>query len=231
MANQDKLEEIIAEVIAPAATTIDQTGAFPRAAVDALANAGLLALTVPRDHGGGGQELAAAADLVRRLGRVCGSTAMVVMMHYTAVAALAAGAGTTRCAEVAAGRHLTTLAFSEVGSRSHFWAPLGTAARRRRQVRAGRRKSWVTSAGEADSYVWSSRPLAAERADDAVARAGATRRACRSRGDFDGLGLRGNGSRPMTADGVRSRDGACSARTAAVSTLRHVGGAAHVPAC
>ncbi len=203
MANQDKLEEIIAEVIAPAATTIDQTGAFPRAAVDALANAGLLALTVPRDHGGGGQELAAAADLVRRLGRVCGSTAMVVMMHYSAVAALAAGGRHDALAEVAAGRHLSTLAFSEVGSRSHLWAPLSTAVPDGDTVVLDARKSWVTSAGEVDSYVWSSRPMTDGAGPMSLWYVRRDTPGLSVVGDFDGLGLRGNGSRPMVAKQAR----------------------------
>jgi hypothetical protein len=59
---------------------------------------------------------------------------------------------------LAAGKHLTTLAFSELGSRSHFWAPLGTATADGANVKLSARKSWVTSARTADSYVWSSKP-------------------------------------------------------------------------
>ncbi|GAB3938367.1 hypothetical protein GCM10027614_18300 [Micromonospora vulcania] len=52
------------------------------------------------------------------------------------------------------------MAFSEFGSRSHFWSPTGTAAATDDgSVRLDARKSWVTSAGEANSYVWSSLPL------------------------------------------------------------------------
>jgi alkylation response protein AidB-like acyl-CoA dehydrogenase len=36
-------------VIAPAADEIDRTGSFPRRQIEALAEAGLLALTVPED--------------------------------------------------------------------------------------------------------------------------------------------------------------------------------------
>lgn len=41
------LERVIAEVVAPGAGQVDATGAFPREQIDALAEAGLLALTVP----------------------------------------------------------------------------------------------------------------------------------------------------------------------------------------
>ena len=133
---------------------------------------------------------------------MCGSTAMVVTMHYSAVAALVAGGMKESLAQVAGGSQLATLALSETGSRSHFWAPLGTAtAGDDGDVRLDAAKSWVTSAGEAASYVWSSRPLAAggpmtlwlvPREADGLSVAGT----------FDGLGLRGNASAPMTASGV-----------------------------
>ncbi|MFN2479566.1 MAG: hypothetical protein ABR615_10415 [Pseudonocardiaceae bacterium] len=64
---------------------------------------------------------------------------------------------------IARGDHLSSLAFSEVGSRSHFWAPIGTAkAGDGDTVALDARKSWVTAAGQADSYAWSSRPLASD---------------------------------------------------------------------
>ena len=52
---------------------------------------------------------------------------MIVTMHYSATAALMAGGIKDTLTAIAAGRHLSTLAFSESGSRSHFWAPLSTA--------------------------------------------------------------------------------------------------------
>ena len=133
------LTRVIADIIEPGAAETDATGSFPRKQVDALANAGILGLTVPAGLGGGGAGLREAATVVRELGAVCGSTAMIVTMHYAATAALAATAAAAESAgiqadiaaialaDIAAGRHLSTLAFSESGSRSHFWAPLGTA--------------------------------------------------------------------------------------------------------
>ena len=203
---RDALLRVIDEVVAPAAAEVDAGGTFPRKQVSALGAAGLLALTVPDDLGGGGAGLREAADVVRELGSVCGSTAMIVTMHYAAVAALTAAGDKETLTAIAAGEHLSTLAFSEKGSRSHFWAPLSSAVPLGdgQAVRLDASKSWVTSAGLADSYVWSSRPLGG----DAVAGpmtlwlvpAGAAGLAVA--GTFDGLGLRGNSSAPMTADGV-----------------------------
>ena len=201
MSYEDALTRIIDEVIAPGAAEVDAVGVFPRRQIEALAGAGLLGLTVPAEFSGGGQGLRAAAYVVRELGAVCGSTAMVATMHYAATAALVAGGMKDALTEIVAGEHLSTLAFSEFGSRSHFWAPLGTATAADADVRLDARKSWVTSAGEADSYVWSSRPLQADGPMTLWLVPGGSE-GLNVAGSFDGLGLRGNGSAPMTADGL-----------------------------
>ena len=157
----DVLEEIVTTVVEPAAADVDATGTFPRAAVTALGERGLLGLLSATEVGGAGGSQGDAAAVVRRLAASCGSTAMVVCMHYAAASVIEQhGADDVRRA-VATGRHLSTLAFSETGSRSQFWAPLGTAVPDGGAVVLDASKSWVTSAGEADSYVWTSRPAAA----------------------------------------------------------------------
>ena len=197
----DDLEKIAVEVIRPAAAEIDQTGVFPRAAMDALSKGGLLGLISAQEVGGRGQGLRAAALTIERVAQECASTAMVLCMHYAGTAVIEAHGPLEVRKAIAAGDHITTLAFSERGSRSHFWAPVSSATGHNGTVNLDAAKSWVTSAGEADSYVWSSRPLGAEGAStlwlvpaDAVGLSIA--------GPFDGLGLRGNASSPITAKKV-----------------------------
>jgi alkylation response protein AidB-like acyl-CoA dehydrogenase len=198
---RDALTRVIDDAVAPNADAIDRSGDYPRANLNALGEAGILGLVSSTEVGGGGEGLAAAADVVERLAQHCGSTAMVVMMHYAATAVLESHGPDSVRAAIASGSHITTLAFSETGSRSHFWAPLGTAHHAGDEVRLDARKSWVTSAGEADSYVWSSRPLDAEGPMTLwLVDARATGLGVPAR--FDGLGLRGNASSPVTADGV-----------------------------
>lgn len=195
------LEPIAVDVIRPAAVEIDQTGTFPRGALKALGKAGLLSLISAPEVGGMGQGLRAAALVIERVAQECASSAMVLCMHYAGTAVIEAHGPETIRREIAAGRHITTLAFSERGSRSHFWAPVSSAASHNGTVNLEAAKSWVTSAGEADSYVWSSRPLGAEGASTLwlvpANAAGLT-----ISGAFDGLGLRGNASSPIIAKNV-----------------------------
>jgi isovaleryl-CoA dehydrogenase len=198
----DALERVIAEVVAPAAAEVDRTGTFPRRQISALQEAGILGLTVPTADGGEGGGIAEAAGVVRELGAACSSTAMIMMMHYSATAALIAAGCHDVLTDIAAGRHLSTLAFSEFGSRSHFWAPVSTAQQRDGEVVLDARKSWVTSAGEADSYVWSSKPLTAD-GPMTLWYVPAHLPGLHVPAPFDGLGLRGNASAPVTATQVR----------------------------
>jgi alkylation response protein AidB-like acyl-CoA dehydrogenase len=197
----DVLEEITTTTVEPAAAAVDADATFPRAAVTELGRRGLLGLLSAPEVGGAGGTLGDAAQVVRRLAQACGSTAMVVCMHYCATAVIEQFGPEDVRRAIAAGEHLSTVAFSETGSRSEFWAPLSTARRAGEDVVLDASKSWVTSAGEADSYVWSSRPVAAATGatlwlvprEAAGLKLGAA---------FDGLGLRGNASSPIVATDV-----------------------------
>ncbi len=196
------LESVVNEVIAPNAIDVDVTGKFPRAALDALGKAGLLGLVSATEVGGLGMGHRAATLVVQRIARECASTAMIVAMHYAGAAVIEAANGPREVREaIAAGRHLTTLAFSEAGSRSNFWAPVSTAAGSNGAVTLNAKKSWATSANQADSYVWSSRPLGNSGASTIwLVPGNAT--GLQIPAPFNGLGLRGNNSSPVTATNV-----------------------------
>ena len=101
-------------------------------------------------------------------------------------------------AEIAAGRHLSTLAFSEAGSRSHFWAPVSRARKNGRGVHLTAKKSWVTSAGYAQSYVVSAlAPEGTSATDSTLYLVPAGAPGLSVAGPWDGMGLRANASAPM----------------------------------
>jgi isovaleryl-CoA dehydrogenase len=200
----DALERVINDVVAPAATVTDQQGVFPEAAIKALGEAGILGLVSSPDVGGGGGGLRDAAEVILRLAANCGSTAMVTLMHYAATITIENYGPKEIRQAIGEGRHLTTLAFSETGSRSHFWAPVSTATPLGGTVVLDAQKSWVTSGAQADSYVWSSRPVDPATGPMTLWLVPSTLEGLNKHaGGFDGVGLRGNGSIPVTADGVR----------------------------
>lgn len=200
------LRNVVEGVVRPSASDVDSNGTFPRANIDALGQAGALGILSATQVGGSNLGLRAAAGVIEQLAGACGSTAMVVLMHYAAVPLIEAHGPREVREAIAAGRNLGTLAFSEVGSRSHFWAPLSTATRVNGHIRLDAEKSWVTSAGQADSYVWSSRPLG--EGPMTLWLVSARARGLKQSGGFDGLGLRGNGSTPMAAEGVEVSEAA-----------------------
>jgi len=197
-----RLNGVVAEVIAPSAGEVDKHAQFPRSNLDALAKAGLLGLISTKEVGGLGEDTRAAALVVEKIAEACGSTAMVVCMHYCATAVLEKFGPTEVRKAIAAGRHVSTLAFSEAGSRSHFWAPVGTATAAGGGIVLDGMKSWITSAGEADSYVWSSKPVSAEGAST-IWLVSAKAAGVSTVAPFDGLGMRGNASSPVKGAGVQ----------------------------
>jgi len=138
-------------------------------------------------------------DVVGGLAGVCGSTAMIYLMHVSAVMPVAAAppAGLPDLlADLASGRALGSLAFSESGSRSHFWAPVSQAETGDHGVRLNARKSWVTSAGHADVYVASTQTPQADTVD--LYAIPADTAGVEITGGWAGMGFRGNASNPMT---------------------------------
>jgi len=203
---------IRAEVLNAHAADVDANAQFPEKSISALAREGFLGLCVAKEFGGAGQGPRVFAAVVEELAQGCSSTAMVYVMHVAAAQAIAASSTFQRKDEVlrqiAAGKHLTTLAFSERGSRSQFWAPVSTLTQSSGGFTASAQKSWVTSARHADSYVASSqKPAAASPLESALYLIDRTNRGVRVEGNFDGLGLRGNDSAAVIFDGALVSEG------------------------
>jgi alkylation response protein AidB-like acyl-CoA dehydrogenase len=198
----EKQIESVAATAASNAARVD-SGQFPTETVRALGDTGLLGLVSATEVGGKGQSIPGAAVVVERLARECGSTAMVVCMHYCATAVIEAHGPVEVRQAIAAGRHLTTLALSEVGSRSQFWVPVSTATPDGKDIKLTARKSFSTAAGHADSYVWSSKPTAGSELSTLWLVPRGTPGVHVPEAGFDGLGLRGNDSSPIIAEDAR----------------------------
>lgn len=187
---------------APAAPEVDAHGRFPAEALSALAREGFLGLCLPAEAGGCGQGPAVFASVVEELAQACASAAMVYVMHVSAAQAIAAsrtlGGRDEILREIAGGNHLTTLAFSERGSRSQFWLPVSRLEENGRGYVTSGTKTWVTAAGHAQSYVSSARaPQARTPLESVLYFLRRETPGVRVVSRFDGLGLRGNDSAPV----------------------------------
>ncbi|MBM4111979.1 MAG: acyl-CoA dehydrogenase [Phycisphaerae bacterium] len=65
------------------AIDIDQKQEIPRSVIEKLFSLGVLGMTIPREHGGGGFGITSYNRVLERIGRFCGSTAVLVSAHQS----------------------------------------------------------------------------------------------------------------------------------------------------
>jgi alkylation response protein AidB-like acyl-CoA dehydrogenase len=199
----ERARKVADEEIAPHAADVDAKGRFPREGIDALGRAGFLGLNIPKEKGGMGQGLRVASAVLDEIAQRDASLAMVYKMHLCGCACYVGfpQTGEEYFPKIVAGKHLSTLAWSEQGSRSHFWAPASQATEKDGKVVLNAQKSWVTSAGEADGYVVSTRTAGGTGPTDTmlylVLKGDSDVRVA---GAWNGLGMRGNASNPMVLE-------------------------------
>jgi alkylation response protein AidB-like acyl-CoA dehydrogenase len=187
------------EIAAQHAAAVDRDGRFPREAIDAFADAGLFGLTIPETQGGLGDGPLEFLAATRRIAAVDPSAAMIYLMHTCAAQVSIAGGAPDAVVSGMARAELSTLAFSERGSRSHFWAPVSQIESANGDARLAASKSFVTSAGHANTYVASTRPSGTgSPTESTLYLVPASASGIEMTGPWVGLGLRGNASSPMT---------------------------------
>jgi alkylation response protein AidB-like acyl-CoA dehydrogenase len=205
-------EKLSNELLRANADAIDRARRFPRENLQGLGKAGVLGLLIPAAYGGAGGGLAEMSQALETQAQNCASTAMVTLMHYCATAAIAARGSEELKGKLlpgcARGENISTLAFSEAGSGGHFYMPVSEVRESGGRKTLSATKSFVTSAGEADIYVVSARKAGAATPTETnlyVIAKGAP--GFTTQGRFEGLGLAGNASAPMTLADVAIDDG------------------------
>ena len=206
---RDMAREITEDVIAPAATSVDENAQWPEHSFRALAQANLMGLHVPKEFGGHDQGMLALVAITETIAQGCSSSALCYAMHCVASAVIASKATEYQqqnyLAAIAENRHITTLALSEANTGVHFYLPQTQLTRQRNEFTIQGTKQFVTNGGYADSYVISTQ-ISGQSAES---------------GDFNclvvdretpgicwlepwrGLGMRGNSSRGMQLDNVK----------------------------
>lgn len=212
---KDPIEELAAraralaaEVLAPRAEQTDAEAAWPSEQLQAIADAGLMGLHVPKRLGGHELGLRALARIAEELAIGCSSSAMCYAMHCVATAVIAAKATPFQeqryLAPIAQGRHVTSLALSEPGSGAHFYQPRTTFRVTGRGFALHGEKSFVTNGGMADSYV-ASAMLLGDEVDPAAFSCllvDSTAPGLDWGPPWAGFGMRGNSSRRMVLNGA-----------------------------
>jgi alkylation response protein AidB-like acyl-CoA dehydrogenase len=198
----NRMKDEVLRVVQAEAQRTDAEGQWPDRSVKALAESRLLGLTLSREDGGAGSGMREFAAEVEQIATRCASTAMVYLMHICGAQTIAASQSPRRreaLQRIASGQAVATLAFSEKGSRSHFWAPVSRAAQNSGGAVLNCDKSFVTSAGHADYYVVSSLAVNSKTPIESTLylvekhSPGLT-----SKTAWNGIGLRGNASAPMS---------------------------------
>ncbi len=199
--------DLAENVIAPLAAEVDAECRWPAHSMHALAEAGLLGLQVPVDQGGLGQGLLGLCVLTEAIARACPSSALCYGMHCVATAVIAAKATDHQrehyLKEIAAGRHVTTLALSEQGTGAHFYLPETRLDADGEDFIVEGTKQFVTNGGHADSYVVSTVAADAEAGDFSCLIVDKGGEGMHWLDAWAGFGMRGNSSRPLQLDRVR----------------------------
>jgi acyl-CoA dehydrogenase len=85
----DAVRKVATDVAAPQAADVDAKARFPIETLAALREYHVLSAAVPRELGGAGCTMEELAQLCSTLGQSCGSSAMVLAMHYIQLACIA----------------------------------------------------------------------------------------------------------------------------------------------
>lgn len=85
----DATRRIATEVAARNAADVDSKSRFPTETVDALKTAGVLSAAVPKEFGGAGCGMQELTQLCSTLSQACGSSGMVLAMHYIQLGCIA----------------------------------------------------------------------------------------------------------------------------------------------
>ncbi len=192
-----ELQRIGREIAAPHAADVDVRSRFPAETLAALRAARLLSAPVPRELGGDGFGVRELAELCATLARACGSSAMVLAMHYVQVASLVRHGGEQPffrdyLAELVVQQWLIGSMTSENGTFGEMRASLCAVEREAGRFTLNKDATTGSYCAEADAILVTARRTAQAPETDQVlvlVRRGEYR--LQATGGWDALGMRG----------------------------------------
>ncbi|WP_104721589.1 acyl-CoA dehydrogenase family protein [Helicobacter mesocricetorum] len=195
------------EFVAPFTDCIDKEARFPKEAYNELKKQGFMGLLVPKAYGGSGGNCSNHIEVCYALAQFDASTALCYMMHNVATACIAKF-GTqsqkdTFLSKIAKGELSFALAYSESGSGTHFGLP-DISEREEGEYRILKgRKSFVTSAQEADYYLTFTNSCKVSGGKNNWITPNNAEGLVYEEGVWNGLGMRGNVSKPVQYNDVK----------------------------
>ena len=144
--------------VAPIAAEIDEQGVVPFENIRKMANLGLLGLIIPEAYDGGGADMISYVIAIEELSKACASTAIVVAVQNSLVAAGIERFGTeeqkqTFLPPLARGEKIGAFALTEPGAGCDASALITTAVRDGDEYVINGRKHFITNGGFADVVV------------------------------------------------------------------------------
>jgi alkylation response protein AidB-like acyl-CoA dehydrogenase len=154
---QASVREFAASEVAPLSRAMDAEAAIDDSLLSRLFELGLMGLTIPEEHGGGGGTLMHAVLAVEALSAIDPSVALIVDVQNTLVNGAIRRWGTDAQQHTwlprLAGSDVGAYALSEAGAGSDAFALDTRAERMARGYRITGRKLWITNAHEASLFI------------------------------------------------------------------------------
>jgi alkylation response protein AidB-like acyl-CoA dehydrogenase len=121
IAFKESIERFARDVVAPRASAIDESGAFPADVLKAAAELGLLGVTIPTSRGGAGRDYLSYVLAIEAIARASATVAVSLVVTNSLVAELVAHAATSPMHEtwlrrLASGEAIGAFALSEPGA-------------------------------------------------------------------------------------------------------------------
>lgn len=194
-----------AQFITPFASELDENKAFATQAFEEMGKAGYFSLLIPKEYGGQGLTIAEHAEICMAFAESSASVGLCYMMSNVALNCIAThGSEALKqrvFSDVVNNRKFAALAYSELGTGTHFYVSDSTASFTATSATLNGLKSMVTSGGYADYYLALVPAENGEGTDNWVIPAGSQGLSFNAN-SWNGLGMRGNVSCQMKMENL-----------------------------
>ncbi|MDQ0226188.1 acyl-CoA dehydrogenase family protein [Metabacillus niabensis] len=203
---KENVKPIIDEVIKPNAEIIDREGKFPRENFLALAKEGWTSVTLPKKWGGLDLGYVGFSAVAEEIGRVDASTGLVFAMHVAAAQFINLFGYEEQkerwFLKIREGA-LGTFSISEKATGGHVWYSLSQAERDGDFYILNAEKSFTTSGGQSDFYVFQTRSANSnDPSEQSFFIVNGHSNGITAK-PWNALGVRGNHSGPLTFENVQ----------------------------